>query len=144
MPLSTYVIVNEDEFLDLIDQINTAIPKEVAQAVRLLQERDRTIAQGEDEAGRVVQAGREEAARLVEEHAIVAGANQRAQTIVERAQRDAEILRAEADEYARGVLLALHEQLGSLQGQLTSLSNIVHNGLERLSQSAEQLQEDSA
>lgn len=142
IPLSTYLIVNEDEFLDVIDQIRTAIPKEVKQAERLLIERERTIAEGQEEAGRIVQAAREEVSRLVEEHEIVNAANQRAQTIVERAHREAETLKGEADEYARGVLIALDKQLGGLQGQIDSLMTIVRNGLDKLSQTEEPTQDE--
>ncbi len=135
--MSTYLIVNEDQFLDVLDQIRTAIPKEVKQAERVLQERDRTIVQAEEEAGRIIQAAHEEATKLADEHEIVNIANQRAQTIVERAHRDAEGLKSEADEYARGVLAAMDKQLAALQGQISSVASIVQNGLEKLSAARE-------
>lgn len=131
--MSTYLIVNEDQFLDVLDQIRTAIPKEVKQAERVLQERERTITQAEEEAGRILQAARDEADKLADEHEIVNIANQRAQTIVERAHRDADGLKVEADEYARGVLAAMDEQLAALQKQISSVASIVQNGLEKLS-----------
>ncbi len=74
-----------------------------------------------DEADRVVQLAREEAAGLVEGHELIQAANQRAKTITERAQREAELLKHEADEYARKVLLELRDQLGTLDGQIEAL-----------------------
>jgi cell division septum initiation protein DivIVA len=132
MPLSTYLVINEDDFLDVIDQMRTAIPKEVKQAERIQQERDRVVAQAEEEAERIVQLAHEEAAKQVEEHEILSAANQRAQTIIERAQRDADVLRVEADDYAREVLVALDDQLGALDSQIALLLSTVRNGLETL------------
>jgi len=137
IPMSAYLIVNEDEFLELIDQLRTAIPKEVRQAERILQERDRAIALAESEAERILQQAREDAAKLAEEHEIISAANQRAQTIVERAHREAETLKAEADAYAGGVLRDLDSQLATLEGQIGRLTAIVRNGLEKLSNAPE-------
>jgi cell division septum initiation protein DivIVA len=137
IPMSAYLIVNEDEFLELIDQLRTAIPKEIRQADRILQERDRAIALAESEGEQIRQQAREDAAKLVEESEIISAANQRAQTIVERAHRDAETLKTEADAYAGGVLRDLDSQLGTLEGQIGRLTSIVRNGLETLSKPPE-------
>lgn len=138
IPMSAYVVVNEEEMLKLIDQIRTAIPKEMRQAGRILQERDRTIADAESEAERIVEEGRQSAARLAEEHELVAAANLRAQTIIERAQREAETLRAGADEYAIGVLQSLDGQLGTMEAQIGRLTATVHAGLARLARTPEE------
>ncbi len=132
MPLSAYLVINEDDFLDVIDQLRTAIPKEIKQAERVQQERDRIVAQAEEEAERIVQIAQEDAAKRIEEHEIIAAAEQRAQTIIERAQRDAEVLRLEADDYARQVLVSLDSQLGAVDEQIDMLLTTVQNGLQSL------------
>jgi vacuolar-type H+-ATPase subunit H len=132
IPVSTFLVINEDELVDLIDQMRTAIPREIRQAERTIQDQDRIIAQAEDEAGRVLQAAQEDASKLAEDHAIIEAANQRAQTIIERSQREAEGLKIEADEYAREVLIALDGQLGVMDGQIAMLLSTVRNGLETL------------
>ncbi|MFC2036802.1 hypothetical protein ACFLYD_02365 [Chloroflexota bacterium] len=132
MPLSTYVVVNEEDCLDLIDQLRTAIPQEVRQGEKIRQERDRIVAQAQEEADRVVQLAREDALKQAEEHEIIQAANQRAQTIIERAQREAGALKGEADDYAREVLLALDGQLGVLDSQIETLLMTVRNGLKTL------------
>jgi len=132
VPMSAYVVVNEDEMLEQIDQLRTAIPKEMRQANRIVQDRDRTVADAEAEAERIVQEARDNAAVLAEEHEIVAAANLRAQTIIERAQREAELLKAGADEYASGVLQDLDGQLGTLEAQIRRVASTVHAGLAKL------------
>jgi cell division septum initiation protein DivIVA len=133
MPLSVYLVINEDDFLDVIDQMRTAIPQEIKEGEKLQRERDRIVAQAEEEAERIVQIAREDAAKALEDHELSSAAQQRANTIIERANREAEILKAEADEYARGVLLSLNDQLDSLDEQIAFLLTTVRNGLETLS-----------
>lgn len=133
MPLSTYLVINEDDFLDVIDQMRTAIPKEIKEGERVQRERDRLLAQSEEEAERIVQLAREDASKLVQEHELILAAEQRARTITERAQREAEVLKSGADEYARQVLVSLDEQLDELDAQIANLLTIVRNGLETLS-----------
>ncbi len=134
VPMSNYVVVNEDDFLDVVDQMRTAIPKEIKHAERILQERDRKIAQAEEEAARIIQLAHSDAEKLAEEHEIVNAAHQRANTIIERSQREAQALRMEADEYVRAVLLDLNEQLDTLDTQITGVLTTVRNGLQTLSE----------
>jgi vacuolar-type H+-ATPase subunit H len=133
MPLSAYLVINEDDFLDVIDQLRTAIPKEIKQAERVQQERERMIAQAEEEAERIVQMAHDQSSKQIEEHQIIAAAKQRAQTITERAEREAKVLRLEADEYAKQVLVSLDGQLGTMEDQIAVLLNTVRNGLQTLS-----------
>jgi len=142
IPMSAYVVINEEEVLELIDQLRTAIPKEMRQANRIVQERDRTIADAESEGERIVQEARENASRLAEDHEIVAAANIRAQTIIERAQREAEALKAGADEYATGVLQDLDGQLGTLEGQIGRVASIIRAGLAKLAKAPEEAPEE--
>lgn len=145
MPLSTYLVINEDDFLDVIDQMRTAIPKEIKEGERVQRERDRLLAQSEEEAERIVQLAREDASKLVQEHELILAAEQRARTITERAQREAEVLKSGADEYARQVLVSLDEQLDELDAQIANLLTIVRNGLETLSlQPEEAISDESA
>lgn len=132
MPLSVYLVINEDDFLDVIDQMRTAIPREIKDGEKVQRERERIVAQAEEEAERIVQLSREKASNLVSEHELISLADQRANTILERAQREAAGLKAEADEYARGVLLSLDDQLHSVDEQIATLLNTVRNGLETL------------
>jgi len=137
MPLSAYLVINEDDFLDVIDQMRTAIPQEIKQAEKTQQERERIIAQAEEEGERIVQLAQDDAGKLVQEHELVQAAAQREQTIIERAHREAAVLKDEADEYARQVLTSLDEQVGNLDEQIAILLSTVRNGLETLSQAQE-------
>jgi vacuolar-type H+-ATPase subunit H len=132
MPLSAYLVINEDDFLDVIDQMRTTIPQEIKDGEKIQRERERIVAQAEEEAERIVRLAQDDAAKLVEEHEIIHAADQRAQTILARAQKETEVLKGDADEYARSVLVSLDDQLGALDEQIAMLQNTVRNGLNTL------------
>jgi hypothetical protein len=132
MPLSAYLMINEDDFLDVIDQMRTTVPREIKEAEKIMRERERIVAQAEEEAERIVQLAQEEADAMVEAHEIIRAAEQRGETVMARANREAEVMRAEADDYARQVLLSLDSQLDVLEEQLAGLLSTVRNGLETL------------
>lgn len=142
MPLSAYLVINEDDFLDVIDQMRTAIPREIRDAEKLQRERERVIAQAEEESDRIVQRSREEADQVLSEHEIVRAATQREQTILERARVEAQVLKDEADEYARQVLVALNDQVGAMEEQIGALLQTVQNGLHSLDKVQEDVSEE--
>ena len=144
VPLSAYLIINEDDFLDVIDQMRTAIPQQIREGERLQRERERIVAQAGEEATRVVQLAREEASDLIANHELTQEAEAQAQEIRARARQEAEILKAEANDYARGVLRSLDDQLDSVEEQIANLLVTVRNGLNTLNQGNEPAPEDPA
>jgi vacuolar-type H+-ATPase subunit H len=134
VPLSAYLVINEDDFLDVIDQMRTAIPQQIKDGERLQRERERIVAQAEEESQRVLQAARAKADTLVEDHQLSHDAEARADTILERARKEAEVLKADANEYARGVLRSLDGQLDAVEAQIANLLVIVRNGLDTLTE----------
>jgi len=114
------VIVDRDRCFDLINQMRISIPEEVKKAQRVHRERDRIIAQANEEAERIIALSHEQAAERVSEHEIILQAEERAQVIIERAQREADEVKYGADDYARAVLQHLEEQLIE---QLTTVRN---------------------
>jgi vacuolar-type H+-ATPase subunit H len=144
MPLSAYLIINEDDFLDVIDQMRTAIPQQIKDGERLQRERERIVAQAEEEAALIAQQARVEAGKLVADHELSRAAELRANTVMERARREAEILKADANEYARAVLNSLDGQLDAVEGQIANLLITVRNGLDTMAPGREAGPEDSA
>ena len=125
-PLTKKVMIEEQRAWEIIDQMRIAIPEEVKKAKRINQERDRIIAQANEESARIIELAKEEAERLAGEHEVAKAAQTRASTIVERAQREAEALKLDADDYTVQVL-------GKLDEDLSKALSIVRNGLLRLS-----------
>lgn len=141
VPMTTTLLVDEEQVFNIIDQMRVAIPDEVRRANRVESEKERILAQAQEEAARIRHLAKQEAEELVRRDAVVASAHQRAENVLERARRDAEILRRDADVYVVDVLAKLEEDL------LRSLS-VVRNGLRKVqaeqAAAAEAMQEHQA
>ena len=111
IPLTSNRIINEEEYLDIIDQMRITIPAEIKQAKRMQQERERIIAQAQEEAERIVAQAREQAASITNEHEVLRVAEAKTEALLKEAQQQAEDVRAGADDYVLEVLSELEEQL---------------------------------
>lgn len=122
VPLTHNVVVDEDRMLDLIDQMRVAIPEEVKKAQQLLNQRDRILAQAQEEGNRTLAIAREKSEQFVERDAIVQAAHARAEQIVQQAYQQVESSRQEADQY-------VIETLSRLEIELERALTQVHNGI---------------
>jgi hypothetical protein len=59
------VIVNEDRVVDIIDQMRVSIPEEIKKAQQILTQRDRILAQAQEEAARTIALAREKGDQMV-------------------------------------------------------------------------------
>ena len=126
-PLTHNVIVDEDKFLDIIDQMRITIPDEVKKAQKVFAERDRMLAQAQEESNRTLTLARENAAQLVDKEVITLEAKRRAEQIIEQAKAEAEEIRAGADQYSLDSLM-------NLELQVERLLNQTRNGIQVLSE----------
>ena len=122
IPLTHNVLVDEDRMLELIDQMRIAIPEEVKKAQQVIAQRDRVMAQAQEEANRTLQLSRDKDEQLIQKDMIVQDAQRRADQIINQARAEAEATRADADNYVL-------ETLMQLQDQIARLSNQVSNGI---------------
>jgi len=120
IPLTSRVIIDEEECFDIINEMRSRIPEEVRQAKRTEREKERIIAQAHEEAERIVALAKERAHEVLGEQEIIRVAGDRAETIIERAQHEAGKIKTEADDYVIAVLSHLESQLGGL---LTTVQN---------------------
>ena len=99
VPFSGRVMVEEEEFLALVDQLRVAVPNEIKQAQRVIKERERVIGEAQDEASRIVQAARERAELMISQNVILAEARQRGEEILRQAEEEHQRNRGEFDVY---------------------------------------------
>lgn len=135
IPLTRNVMVDEDRMLDIIDQMRIAIPEEVRKAQQLLGQRDRLLAQAQEEANRTLELARQKADQMVTKEMIAQEAARRAELIVTQARTESENIRGDADAYAMN-------SLTQLQDELERISNQVANGIRLLRE--EQARRNSA
>ncbi|MBV6397021.1 MAG: hypothetical protein HFACDABA_02625 [Anaerolineales bacterium] len=134
VPLTRNVMVDEDKMLDIIDQMRIAIPEEVKKAQQLLAQRDRVMAQAQEEANRTVEIARGKAEELVHRDLVVQEAQRRADQILSQARGDAENIRHDADEYVVTTLQRLQDELGKLAHQVQNGIQLVEEEQARRAQ----------
>ena len=122
VPFTHTVVVDEDKMLELIDQMRIAIPEEVKKAQQIVAQRDRVMAQAQEEANRTLQIARDKADQLVQKDIVTQEAQRRADQILAQARAEAEGIRADADNYVLDTLM-------QLQDQIAKVSNQVNNGV---------------
>jgi glutamyl-tRNA reductase len=114
VPFSSRLMVDEEKILDIIDRMRVAVPDELKQARRIIQEQERLLAEAQE---RVHQA--------LSEQGLLEAIEAERQRLLRQAEQEAIQVRLGADEYARQVLEELDERL-------TKLVTSVRNGLSEL------------
>jgi F0F1-type ATP synthase membrane subunit b/b' len=125
MPLSASVMVNRDEFGELLADAVEGLPDELREARWVLKERDEVIEHARHEAERIVEAARVRAERMVERTEVVREARRTAEEIIEDAERNASQLRNEAEDY-------VDRKLAAFEVVLDRTMQAVQKGRERL------------
>lgn len=125
IPLSHSVVVDENSFMDIIDQMRISIPEEIKKAQQIISQKDRILAQAQEEANRTVSIAREKSERMVEKSDIYQSAQSKAEDITRQAQLDAEQSQHDADRYVADTLVGLERELKRVLSQ-------VENGINAL------------
>ncbi len=112
------VIVDEDRMLDLIDQMRITIPEEIKKSQQLLAQRDRVLAQAQEEANRTISLAREKSEKLVEKDPVTLSAQAKAEQIIAQARLESDQTRRDADEYVVQTLTALQVELEKTLNQV--------------------------
>ncbi len=134
VPLTKMTMVDEERALEIIDQMRISVPEEIEKANRVINQRDRLLAQANEEAARVVELAREKSETLIQRDSVVQAAQNRAANIIEQARQDASTIRAEADGYVL-------EVLSELEGHLLKTLTVVRNGINKLQEDRTAMQE---
>ena len=125
IPLSRKLLLDEDRLIDIIDQMRVSIPDVVKHAQKVTAERDKQLAQAQEEADRIRQLAKTESHTILENDQITKGARIRAEQILEEAERQAARTRADADDYVL-------DKFGRMEHQLLSVIQQVRNGVQML------------
>lgn len=87
VPMSHKVMVDEDEFIQVLEEIRSTIPVEIREAQRLLKERERLIGEAQEQASRIINDAQRRASVLVSDHTVLAEAKQHAEELLRAAEK---------------------------------------------------------
>ena len=100
VPFYGKVMVEENEFLALVDQLRIAVPNEIKQAQRVIRERQTIIAESHEEAARILDAARKRAEYFVSQEGIMNEARLKGEQILQDAHDKRNRVMGEIDAYA--------------------------------------------
>lgn len=118
MPMSSSVLVNRAELLDLVAQAHDILPTQLTQADDVLAAADSARAAAAAEADQVLASAKARADELVAREQVVAAAEERAAEIVAEARATAAELRRDADDYCDRRLADFEIDLGRVVAQV--------------------------
>jgi cell division septum initiation protein DivIVA len=132
MPLSSSVLVNREELLELLEAARGDLPEEIKQARWIVKDREELLAKGRRDAEALVERAHNERAKLVSEQEIASAATDEADRIVSEAQELGRQIRLEAEDYVDAKLaqyeIALERTVKEIQRSLAQ----VQRGREKL------------
>jgi cell division septum initiation protein DivIVA len=99
VPMSRNCMIDRGELINLLDQLRGELPGELRRSAALLEERDKILEAGRNEAERIIAEGEAEHARLVSINEITVSSEHEAARIVGEARNEAQRLREEVDDY---------------------------------------------
>lgn len=118
IPLSGRVLVDKHEIYEILKEVRIKLPDEIKQAEWIREERQRILAEAQNEADTIVEEAKLHIEEMVEKDEITRRAQERADDIVDKAQNNAKEIRIGAREYADELLKNVQEELESVIGTL--------------------------
>ena len=126
VPLTRNVIVDTTALMDIIDQMRISIPEEIKKAQQITAQKDRILAQAQEEANRTVALAREKSEKLIEKSEVYQAAQAKVDMITDKASKEASQSMMDADRY-------VIETLSNLEHELNKVLAQVRNGIAALS-----------
>lgn len=127
-PFSSYAKVDRDEVIGLIEEVIDALPEELAEARKMVEDKEAFLVKRDREAQEILDDVRAQAERMVQRSEIVREARRSAQHIVDEANAEAARVRYAADEYC-------DKRLAAFELSLDRVLRSVREGREKMASS---------
>ncbi|MGL4362503.1 MAG: hypothetical protein ACRCSG_04415 [Cellulosilyticaceae bacterium] len=109
--MSNKVSVDREELIEIVKDIRLKMPSELQQAVWIMEERNKILAESQTEAAIIVQEAQDTLQKMINQHEITKYANERAQYILENARTDSREIHHGAIEYAEDIFKNVEQKL---------------------------------
>lgn len=121
VPLVNQIMLKESDILSILDQMRTSIPDEIKQARRIIQDKERILAQVQAEASKIMERAHEDAQEAINRESLLRLADEKAEQI-----------KVEADAYVAETLRALRDHLTSIEMDIDRSILSIEKGLASL------------
>ncbi len=125
IPFFHYTLINEDRILDLIEELEAALPEELERAETLVAQRDQILAEARQKADEILAQARIQAQSLISQEEITKAAIGETERIRQEFEIEQQRQQAGAERYA-------DEMLAELESKLSRVMATVQNGRQML------------
>lgn len=114
IPLIKKAFVNKEELMNLVGDISLQLPDEVRMAKSIAEDRTRILADAQKQADLIIKNAEQKIISMVGEHEITKRANEQANEIIAKAQKNARDIRIGTLEYSDNLLSQLDNTLKAM------------------------------
>jgi len=132
MPLSSSVLVNREEMLELLEAARSELPEEIKQARWVVKDREELLGKARRDADVIQQKAMTDRSRIVSQQEVVRVAKEEAERIVAEARELARQIRLEAEDYVDAKLAQFEVALEKTRGELDRSIGQVQRGRDKL------------
>ena len=132
MPLSSSVLVNREEMLELLEAARGELPEEIKQARWVVKDREELLGKARRDADVIQQKAMTDRSRIVSQQEVVRAAKEEAERIVADARELARQIRLEAEDYVDAKLAQFEVALEKTRGELERSIGQVQRGRDKL------------
>jgi vacuolar-type H+-ATPase subunit H len=136
MPLSTSVLVNREEALELVQEMRAALPEEIKQARWVVKDREQLLTKARKDAEGIIQEALEEQHRMASQEEVAKASMREAERLLDEARGEARQIRHEAEDYMDQKLAAFEATLTRTVEQIAQIREVQEQQTSRI---AEQL-----
>ena len=111
LPLTSKVLVQKEELLDIISELRIKLPDEIKQAAWIKEERERILSEANKDAEQIIKETRLKLEELVSKEEVLKEANERAKDLMNKAQLASTNLKRSSLEYSDKLLMNAQENL---------------------------------
>jgi hypothetical protein len=104
MPLSSSVLVNRQDVMDVVETLKRSLPEELARARTILRDADEVVERARQEGLRMIDQAKAERERMVSKTEVVEAATREAERTIAQADIHARRIRGEAERYVESKL----------------------------------------
>ncbi len=132
MPLSTSVLVNREEVLELVQEMRASLPEEIKQARWVVKDREQLLTKARKDAEGIIQQALEEQKRLVSQEEVVKASVHEAERLLDEARGQARQIRLEAEDYMDQKLAAFEATIQRTLEQIAQIREAQEHQFARL------------
>ena len=132
MPLSSSVLVNREEVLEIIAAAQKELPEEIKQARWVVKDREQLLGKARKDGEQIVQRASVERARLLAQQEIVRAAKEEVERLLGEGREQARQMRLEAEDYVDAKLAQFEIVLEKTRTQVEKSIGQVQRGRDKL------------